>query len=85
MQKKDNKISLDECFKKKISWLNSCLKKWQTFKIHNCLHLRYSEFCPSWIWVLFSFAMLVEFSAIIFSNKFSAPFSLFSTPGTPVI
>ena len=29
--------------------------------------------------------MLVEFSAIIFSNKFSSPFSLFSTPGTPVI
>ena len=29
--------------------------------------------------------MLVEFSAIIFSNKFSAPFSLFSTPETPVI
>ena len=34
--------------------------------------------CASWIWISVSFPILGKFSAIVSSNKFSAPFSLSS-------
>ena len=39
--------------------------------------------CASWIWLIISFPMLGNFSAIISSNIFSGPFSLSSVSGTP--
>ena len=40
--------------------------------------------CASWTWVTVSFPRLVKFSAIIPSNIFSGPFSLYSPSGTPI-
>ena len=41
--------------------------------------------CASWTWISVSFYRLRTFSAIISSNKCSAPFSLFSPFGTPIM
>ena len=46
------------------------------------VHLLWSSL-GSWLWVSVSFSRLGTFSAIIYSNKFSAPFSLSSPSGTP--
>jgi len=41
--------------------------------------------CTSWTWLTISFPMFGKFSAIIFSNIFSGPFSVSSPSGTPII
>ena len=41
--------------------------------------------CVSWIWMFISFLILGTFSAIIFSNKFSAHSSVLSFFGNPII
>ena len=45
----------------------------------------YGTRCASWIWVSGSFSMLWKFSAIIYSNIFSVPFSLSYPSGNPGI
>ena len=40
--------------------------------------------CASWTWLTISFPMFGKFSAIISSNIFSGPFSLYSS-GNPII
>ena len=41
--------------------------------------------CAYWTWVSVSFPKLEMFSAIMSSRKFSAPFSLSSNSGTPIM
>ena len=41
--------------------------------------------CASWIWIFVSFPIFKMFSSVISSNKFSAPFSLSSTSGKPIM
>ena len=41
--------------------------------------------CASWTWISVSFARLRNFSAIMTSNKLSAPFSLSSPSRTPIM
>ena len=55
-----------------------------------CLHVFLFGFilsgtlCASWTWLIISFPTLGKFSAIISSNIFSGPFSLYSS-GNPII
>ena len=45
----------------------------------------FGTLCASWTWMSVFFHMLGTFSAIMFSNMFSAPFSLSSPSGTPIM
>ena len=45
----------------------------------------FGTLCASWTWMSVSFPRLGKFSAIISSNKLSAPFSLSSLSGTPIV
>ena len=45
-------------------------------RVYLLLWILWAVLCASWIWISVSFPRLGKFSAIISSNKFSAPFSL---------